>query len=309
MRNECLNSIYRLAKKNKKVIFIGSDLGAGVLAEFKKKISNRFYMEGISEQHIIGMAAGMAKEGFIPYVNTIATFLTRRCFEQIAIDVCLHNLPVRLIGNGGGVVYAPLGPTHQAIEDIAIMRSLPNMTVFAVSDKVEMKKLMDATISWPYPMYIRLGRGGDEIISNKKKFKIGKHIIYFKPKAITLVSTGVATQECIKVVESLKKDNIECGLIHVHTIKPFDKKKFIKDIDSSKYIFTVEEHLSSGGLGGIVSEIVSEKKFSTSKRVFRIGIEDKFVNRYGSQQELFAHLKIDAKAIKKTILKKLKNED
>ena len=188
-------------------------------------------MEGISEQHIIGMAAGMAKEGFIPYVNTIATFLTRRCFEQLAIDVCLHNLPVRLIGNGGGVVYAPLGPTHQAIEDIAIMRSLPNMTVFAVSDKVEMKKLMDATISWPYPMYIRLGRGGDEIISNKKKFKIGKHIIYFKPQAITLVSTGVATQECIKVVESLKKDNIECGLIHVDTIKPCDKKKFNKDIE------------------------------------------------------------------------------
>lgn len=205
MRNECLNSVLRLAKKNKKVIFIGSDLGAGVLSQFKKEIPNRFYMEGISEQHIIGMAAGMAKEGFIPYVNTIATFLTRRCFEQIAVDLCLHKLPVRLIGNGGGVVYAPLGPTHQAIEDIAIMRALPNMSVFAVSDKVEMKKLMDASLSWPYPMYIRLGRGGDEIISSKKKFKIGKNIIYFKPKKITIVSTGVTTQECIRVVNSLKK--------------------------------------------------------------------------------------------------------
>ncbi len=306
MRNECLNSVFRLAKKNKKVVFIGSDLGAGVLSDFKKEIPERFFMEGISEQHIVGMAAGMANEGFIPYVNTIATFLTRRCFEQIAIDVCLHNLPVRLIGNGGGVVYAPLGPTHQAIEDIAIMKSLPNMTICAVSDKVEMKKLMDASIHWPYPMYIRLGRGGDEIISKKKKFKIGKYITYFQPKKIILVSTGVATQECIKVVSSLKKKNIECGLIHAHTIKPFDKKNFIKDIVQSKYIFTIEEHLSSGGLGGIISEIVSEKKFNIGKQVFRIGIEDKFVNKYGSQQELFSHLGIDAKSIEKIILKKIK---
>ena len=311
MRNECLNSVLRLAKKNKKVIFIGSDLGAGVLSQFKKEIPNRFYMEGISEQHIIGMAAGMAKEGFIPYVNTIATFLTRRCFEQIAIDLCLHKLPVRLIGNGGGVVYAPLGPTHQAIEDVAIMKALPNMSVFAVSDKVEMKKLMDASLSWPYPMYIRLGKGGDEIISSKKKFKIGKNIIYFKPKKITIVSTGVTTQECIRVVNSLKKKNIDCGLIHVHTIKPFDKKNFIKDIKNSSYIFTVEEHLSSGGLGGVISEIISENNFSICKQVFRMGIEDKFVDRYGSQQELFSYLDIDAASIEKKILKiiKMKNEN
>ena len=308
MRKECLDSVFRLAKKNKKIVFIGSDLGAGVLNDFKKKIPERFFMEGISEQHIIGMAAGMAKEGFIPYVNTIATFITRRCFEQIAIDLCLHNLPVRLIGNGGGVVYAPLGPTHQAIEDIAIMRLLPNMSVFAVSDKVEMKKLMDASVNWPYPMYIRLGRGGDEIISKKQKFQIGKNITYFKPKKITIVSTGVTTQECIKVIKSLKKRGIECGLIHVHTIKPFDKKKFIKDISQSKYIFTVEEHLSNGGLGGIVSEVISENEFNINKQIVRIGIEDKFVNRYGSQQELFSYLKIDAKNIEKTILKKISNK-
>jgi transketolase len=308
MRKECLDSVFRLAKKNKKIVFIGSDLGAGVLNDFKKKIPERFFMEGISEQHIIGMAAGMAKEGFIPYVNTIATFITRRCFEQIAIDLCLHNLPVRLIGNGGGVVYAPLGPTHQAIEDIAIMRSLPNMSVFAVSDKVEMKKLMDASVNWPYPMYIRLGRGGDEIISKKQKFQIGKNITYFKPKKITIVSTGVTTQECIKVIKSLKKRGIECGLIHVHTIKPFDKKKFIKDISQSKYIFTVEEHLSNGGLGGIVSEVISENEFNINKQIIRIGIEDKFVNRYGSQQELFSYLKINAKNIEKAILKKISNK-
>ena len=118
MRKTSLSMVYELAKKNENVLFIGSDLGPGVLQEFKEKIPEQFFMEGIAEQHIIGMAAGLAFDGFIPYVNTIATFLTRRCFEQIAMDLCLHDLPVRLIANGGGLVYAPLGPTHIAIEDI-----------------------------------------------------------------------------------------------------------------------------------------------------------------------------------------------
>ena len=112
MRKTCLDTIYELAKKDKKILFIGSDLGPGVLSDFKKNMSERFFMEGVSEQSIIGLSAGLAMEGFKPYVNTIATFLTRRCFEQVAIDLCLHNLPVKLIGNGGGLVYAPLGPTH-----------------------------------------------------------------------------------------------------------------------------------------------------------------------------------------------------
>jgi transketolase len=131
MRKTSLNTVYELAKNDERIVFIGSDLGPGVLDEFKKNIPNRFFMEGVSEQHIIGMAAGMAMNGFIPYINTIATFLTRRCFEQIVVDLCMQNLPVRLIGSGGGGVYAPLGSTHLAIEDLSIMRTLPNMTVIA----------------------------------------------------------------------------------------------------------------------------------------------------------------------------------
>ena len=131
MRKTSLNCVYELAQQDERVLFVGSDLGSGVLDEMKQEFPERYFMEGISEQYIIGMAAGMAMEGFIPYVNTIATFLTRRCYEQVFIDICLHKLPVRLIGNGGGVVYAPLGPTHLATDDIAIMRSIPNMTVVA----------------------------------------------------------------------------------------------------------------------------------------------------------------------------------
>ncbi|MBL6665351.1 MAG: transketolase, partial [Rickettsiales bacterium] len=126
MRKTSLDCVYQLAKIDERVVFVGSDLGPGVLDEFKNEFPDRFFMEGIAEQHAVGMAAGLAMEGFVPYVNTIATFLTRRCFEQNVLDLGLHNTNVRLIANGGGVVYAPLGPTHLAIEDIAIMRSIPN---------------------------------------------------------------------------------------------------------------------------------------------------------------------------------------
>src|SRR6202453_5223506 len=177
MRATCQNMVYDLAKRDKRVIFIGSDLSPGLLADMKKEMPERWYMEGITEANVIGMAAGMAMDGYMPYVNTIATFITRRCYEQVAVDLCLHNLPVRLIGNGGGLVYAPLGPTHLAIEDIAIMRVLPNMAVVAVCDAEEMVRLMDRSLDWTGPLYIRLAKGGDPVVSDARNgFEIGKAI-------------------------------------------------------------------------------------------------------------------------------------
>ena len=192
MRKTSLGCIHQLALADERVVFIGSDLGAGVLDEFRKEMPNRWFMEGVAEQHILGMAAGLAIEGFLPYVNTIATFITRRCFEQIVVDLCLHELPVRLIGNGAGLVYAPLGPTHQAIEDISILRTLPNMTILAPCDANEMKNLIDATLKWPHPTYIRLARGGDQIITKKnRKFIIGKSVIIKQPKDCLFFTTGM----------------------------------------------------------------------------------------------------------------------
>src|SRR6185503_18910737 len=154
MRETCLDQVYHLAKTDPRIVFVGSDLGVGTLKKFKDEMPERFFMEGISEMHVVGMAAGLALEGSVVYVNTISTFLTRRCFEQVAVDVCLHNLDVRLIGNGGGLVYAPLGPTHLAIEDISIFRALPNMAIVAVADAEEMKRLMPQTVDHKGPMYI-----------------------------------------------------------------------------------------------------------------------------------------------------------
>src|SRR5438270_9182896 len=146
MRENCLKSVFELAKTDERVVFIGSDLGVGVLSEFKKDIPSRFFMEGVAEQNLVGMAAGLAMEGHVVYLNTIATFLSRRCFEQVAVDLCLHNVNFRLLASGGGCVYAPLGPTHLAIEDIALMRALPNMTVVAPADAVAAVRLMRATL-------------------------------------------------------------------------------------------------------------------------------------------------------------------
>src|SRR5260370_29270707 len=165
MRNACLEKVHDLAKRDGRVVFIGSDLSPGLLADMKREMPERWYMEGITEQNVVGMAAGLALEGYIPYANTIATFFSRRSYEQVAVDLCLHNLPVRLISNGGGLVYAPLGPTHLAIEDLAIMRALPNSTIVAVCDAEEMTRFMDVSVDWPGPIYIRLAKGGDPIVS------------------------------------------------------------------------------------------------------------------------------------------------
>src|ERR1700736_2909184 len=226
MRIACLDKVHDLAKRDSRVVFIGSDLSPGLLADMKREMPERYYMEGITEQNVVGMAAGFAMEGYIPYVNTIATFITRRCYEQVAVDLCLHDLPVRLIGNGGGLVYAPLGPTHLAIEDMAIMRALPNMTVTAVCDAEEMARLMNASLDWPNPIYIRLAKGGDPIVSRPDKgFAIGKAIemsdVAGDADAL-LVATGVATTAALEASKNLAADGVRCRVLHVHTVKPFD---------------------------------------------------------------------------------------
>lgn len=288
MRKTSLDTVYKLAKKNKNIIFIGSDLGPGVLDNFKKEMPERFLMEGVSEQSIIGLSAGLAMEGFIPYVNTIATFITRRCFEQIVVDLCLHNLPVKLIGNGGGLVYAPLGPTHQAIEDISIMRSIPNMSIISPCDAVEMKALIEQSVDYKGPLYIRLARGGDKIITEKKDLiQIGKGIVKIEPQDYLFLTTGVMTQIAIEASNFLKKDkNVECGVIHLGTIKPLDTKLLLEWIPKVKKVVTVEENVLSGGFGSSILEFTSEHFPENLTKIKRIGLEDKFIEQYGSQDLL-----------------------
>ena len=308
MRKTSLSTIYNIAKKNDKLIFIGSDLGAGLLDDMKKELPKQFLMEGVSEQNIIGISAGLAMEGFIPFVNTIATFLTRRCFEQIAIDLCLHNLPVKLIANGGGAVYAPLGPTHLSTDDIGILRTLPNMTIVAPCDSIEMEKLIIESIAWPSPIYIRLGKGGDKIITQDNiDFKIGKALIKKEPEVGLFVSTGVMTQVALEACEILDKENIFCGVLHMHTIKPLDGDAIRKYFPKVKSIITIEEHSLIGGLGSAVLEFCSNELPHELFKISRIGIPDKFSNQYGSQKSLLDHWNINSNEASAKMRKTLKS--
>ena len=263
---------------------------------------DRFFMEGVSEANIIGMAAGLALEGKIVYINTIATFITRRCFEQVALDLCLHNVKVRLIGSGGGLVYAPLGPTHLAIEDIAILRALPGMSVIAPADAAEMRRLMPVTVDHPGPIYIRLAKGGDPIVTDSSiPFEIGKSFVMREGSDALIVTTGILLKHALDAAEVLRSNGVEAAVLHVPTLKPLDTDAIVRMAAQVPVIVTAEEHSTIGGLGSAVAEVVLEANFPTPKRFKRIGIPDAFPDQYGSQDSLMARYDITAEAISTTV--------
>ena len=313
MRQTCLNMVYDLAKRDKRVLFIGSDLSPGLLGDMKKEMPERWYMEGITEANVIGMAAGFAMEGYIPYVNTIATFITRRCYEQVAVDLCLHELPVRLIGNGGGLVYAPLGPTHLAIEDIAIMRALPNMTVTAVCDAKEMVRLMNCTLEWPNPIYIRLAKGGDPVVSRDESgFAIGKAIPMRRARSrrsIVLLATGVMTTNCLTAADLLAKDGHDVSVVHFHTVKPLDEEAVLEFARDAELVATVEEGTMIGGFGSAVTDVLVEKLGANLPALVRIGLPDAFPHKYGLQEELFEVYGLAPAQIAARVSKSMKVKD
>jgi transketolase len=293
MRATCQNMVYELAKHDERVVFIGSDLSPGLLDGMKRDMPARYYMEGITEANVVGMAAGLAMEGFVPYVNTIATFITRRCYEQVAVDLCLHNLPVRLIGNGGGLVYAPLGPTHLAIDDIAIMRALPNMTVFAACDAPEMIRFMRQSADWPLPIYIRLAKGGDPVVSREELgFAIGKAIVLRQarsPRPVVLMATGVMTTNCLAAAERLASAGIDATVVHFHTVKPLDAAAVRDHAADASLVVTVEEGTMIGGFGSAVTDVLVANMGPALPRLSRLGLPDEFPHHYGSQNDLWEY--------------------
>ena len=285
MRKKCLDMVHKLARADERVFFVGSDLGHKTLDTFQSEMPGRFFMEGVSEAAAIGLAAGLALEGKIPYVNTIATFITRRGYEQVAVDVCLHDLPVRLIGNGGGLVYAPLGSTHLAVEDIALMRALPNMTVVCPADAEEMERFMETTLSWPHPIYIRLAKGYDPVVTDPKfGFEIGRAYLYRPAGQALLVTTGIGLRVALAASDLLAAEGVTAGVLHMPTVKPLDTEALLRAAKPAQAVVAIEEHTVMGGLGSAVAECLLE---AGQARAFkRIGIPDVFPDHYGSQNDI-----------------------
>src|SRR5262245_24990847 len=284
MRKTCLRMIYELAKQDERIVFIGSDLGAGVMEDFKRDMPDRFFMEGVGEANMVGMAAGMALSGKIVYCHTIATFLTRRAFEQVCLDVGLHQANVRLIGAGGGAVYAPLGPTHLAVDDIALMRTIPNMTILSPCDAVEMEELMPGTVRRNGPIYIRLGKGGDPILPTPR-YLAGQ-------SGALIISTGTVSQLAAQAARELG-----ASYIHHWLLKPFEIPSDL--FDTYSLVVTVEDHSIIGGLGTAVAEILAERRWSGALK--RIGYPDCFPHGYGTQDELRARYGISVENIVKEV--------
>ncbi|MEZ6183569.1 MAG: transketolase C-terminal domain-containing protein [Planctomycetota bacterium] len=289
MRRTILRGVHELARQDERVVFIGSDISKRDLAGFAEEFPDRYIMEGVYEQHVIGLAAGLAMSGKIPYINTIATFLTRRCYEQIVIDLCMHHQPVRLIGSGGGTVYAPLGGTHLAIEDMAILRSVPHMTVVACSDAEEMTRFLPTTLDYPGPIYIRLAKGGDNVVPHDgSPFVIGKAYPKRQGQDALLVGTGTTTLRCLEAAERLSAQGLEAAVLHVPTVKPFDRETLLELAEPARAVVAVEEGVINGGLGSAVAEAVLEANFPTPKRFARMGFPDTFLEHFGSQNAIMA---------------------
>jgi transketolase len=284
MRKAAMTELAHLVSQDPRVVFVGSDLGAGTMADVPSEFSDRVFMEGIAEQHLVGFGAGLALEGFVPYLHTIATFLTRRAVDQIVVDVALHDLPVRLIGGGGGMTYAPLGPTHQAIDDFALMRAIPGMQVYSPGDPVEVRECLRLLASSPGPAYVRVARGGEpDFTSDLEDFDLASARVTCEGEVLVFASTGSVSFECLEAARMLGGEGVKVGAVHFPRIQPLDEEALEQLSTKYEYVIVVEEHLPTGGLFTAVVE--ANARAGRSMRVFHASLPSAFAQRYGSQRD------------------------
>ena len=285
MRQKALSTVYELAKQDSRIVFIGSDLGAGTLKEMKEELPQQFFMEGISEQHVVGFAAGLAQEGFIPYINTIGTFLTRRSFEQVTIDIGLHNLPVRLLASGGGMVYAPLGPTHTAIDDFSLMLNVPNMKVFAPADALEMENLLRTVVNDPSPHYIRFGKGGEDIVTKELlEFQMKPKVFGDDNSKVIIFTTGIMLQHCLIAREILSEKAITATVIHCPYLNDLSLESITPIMGLASIVLCIEEHIPRGGLFTQLIHECVKYRIPTSN-LYQTSLPGLFSHYYGSQSD------------------------
>jgi len=306
MRNEFAKTITELAKVKKDVVLLAGDIGNRLFDNFKKNNPDRFYNCGVAEANMTGVASGLASSGFKPVTYTITPFNTARCFEQIRLDICYPNLPVIIVGTGSGLSYASLGATHHSMEDISILKTLPNLQIICPGDQKEVREALIKAYESNKPTYIRLGKKGEPLIhKTKPDFQIGKSIYLKKGGNVALLGVGNALSIASKCEEELLAKKIKSDLISFHTPKPLDKRLLTNLFKSNKLIVIIEEHGLIGGVGSSVLEWANENRHNT-KNILRFGGPDKFLTGCGNQIEARKLIGLTSKKICNQILNRLK---
>lgn len=288
-------ALLELGKENNKIVVFDADLSTATKTKlFAEKFPNRFFDMGIAEQNMISTAAGIATCQKIPYVSTFAIFAAGRAYDQIRNSVCYPNLNVKICATHAGVTVGEDGATHQMIEDISLMRTLPNMTVISTSDDIQTKWAVKEISKVEGPVYLRLSRLVTPIIYDEgQKFEIGKAIQIGDGTDGTIFATGVTVSEALKAQESLKEKGLNVRVVDIHTIKPIDKNMIIKCAKETKILISIEDHNIIGGLGSAISEILTEE-YPT--KLIRLGINDTF-GKSGKAEELMKYFGITAENI------------
>ncbi len=305
MRDTFIRTLTELAKENHDIEVVSGDLGFGVLKPFWEACPDQFINAGIAEQNLTSVAAGMALEGKTVFTYSIGNFPTLRCIEQIRNDCAYHDANVKIICVGGGFVYGSLGMSHHATEDIAVMRSLPNVTVLCPGDLVEAEAVTRAIADYPGTCYVRLGRGGEKRIHEAlPDFKIGKAIPVAKGEKVAIFSTGAIFEEIEEARELLEKAGVNPTIYTFPTVKPIDTEVIKKIASSHEVIVTCEEHNLSCGFGSAVAEVLSE--LTSHARLVRIGMNDLYCTLVGDQKYLRHQYGMSGKKIAERILFEVK---
>ncbi|MCU0666057.1 MAG: 1-deoxy-D-xylulose-5-phosphate synthase [Candidatus Omnitrophica bacterium] len=304
IRDAFFQEIYNIAMKDKDVIFITADADSFVLRDYKKDFPDQFINASVAEQNMIAVAAGLALSGKKVFILALIPFVTLRCLEHIKVNICSMNLPVTIIGLGAGFGSGIDGPTHHAVDDIAIMRILPEITILNPSDSTLSASCAQIAYQSNSPVYVRLDKGKFPNLYEKDyDYSTGFKII--KPlKEVNIISTGFITKEAVKLAETLEKNNLSVGLIDLYKLKPLNREALLKCFEGAKYLITIEENSIVGGIGTIISELISDNRKAITLK--RIALEDKQCFDYGTREWLDQLYGLDQETVSKIVLKELR---
>lgn len=298
MRDVFFAELYQIFRKDKNCVLITADNGAPTLDQFAKEFPKQYYNVGIAEQQMMGMACGMAFEGKKVYTYAIAPFVTIRCYDQNKLDMCAMNLPIVNLGVGAGYAYDIMGPSHHTVEDITVMRVLPNLKIYSPADGVTAHVLAEITYRDRAPQYIRFDRSGIPNLYEGRKVNFEEglfQIIGCENPDITLVATGVMVHNALKVAKNLEEKNFRVSVIDLFRLKPINRKLLIHSLKNSRTLVTLEEHLLAGGMGSAVVEVLSDSNCRIP--TLRIGQEDRFVFDYGGREAIWEKYGLDVASV------------